>query len=174
MANTSTSGSSAGRALVAQLAAPIRRYLDTESGSAGLLLAATLAALFWANSPWPDSYDRFWHTELSVTLDTHTLNLDLKHWVNDGLMVFFFFIVGLEVKRELVMGELTDRRRASVPLVAAVLGMAVPALVYLAVNPSGEAASAWGVVVSTDTAFLLGRARRWSARRARCSCGCSC
>jgi Na+/H+ antiporter NhaA len=142
--------------LVAQLAAPLRRYLDTESGSAGLLLAATLAALCWANSPWPDSYDHFWHTQLSVTLDTHALALDLRHWVNDGLMVFFFFIVGLEVKRELVMGELTDRRRALVPLVAAALGMAVPALIYLAVNPSGEAASAWAVVVSTDTAFLLG------------------
>ena len=156
MANTSTSGSSAGRALVAQMAAPVRRYLDTESGSAGLLLAATLIALFWANSPWPDSYERFWHTELAFTLDTHTLNLDLKHWVNDGLMVFFFFIVGLEVKRELAMGELTDRRHAAVPMVAALFGLAVPALIYLAVNPSGEAASAWGVVISTDTAFLLG------------------
>ncbi|HUR76087.1 MAG TPA: Na+/H+ antiporter NhaA [Sporichthya sp.] len=156
MANTSTSGSSTGRSLMAQLAAPLRRYLDTESGSAGLLLAATLAALFWANSPWPESYEHFWHTGLSVALDTHALDLDLRHWVNDGLMVFFFFIVGLEVKRELVMGELTDRRRAMVPLVAAALGMAVPALIYLAVNPSGEAASAWGVVVSTDTAFLLG------------------
>jgi NhaA family Na+:H+ antiporter len=156
VANTSTSGSSAGRALVAQMAAPVRRYLDTESGSAGLLLAATLIALFWANSPWPDSYERFWHTQLSLTLDTHTLNLDLKHWVNDGLMVFFFFIVGLEVKRELAMGELTDRRHAAVPMVAALFGLAVPALLYLAVNPSGEAASAWGVVISTDTAFLLG------------------
>ncbi len=142
--------------MVAQMAAPVRRYLDTESGSAGLLLAATLVALFWANSPWPDSYERFWHTELSFTLDTHTLNLDLKHWVNDGLMVFFFFIVGLEVKRELAMGELTDRRHASIPMVAAVFGLAVPAVLYLAVNPSGEAASAWGVVISTDTAFLLG------------------
>ena len=156
MANPSTSGSSAGRALAAQMAAPVRRYLDTESGGAGLLLAATLIALFWANSPWPDSYERFWHTELSVTLNTHTLNLDLKHWVNDGLMVFFFFIVGLEVKRELAMGELTDRRHAAVPMVAAVFGLVVPALLYLAVNPSGEAASAWGVVISTDTAFLLG------------------
>lgn len=156
MADTSTSGSSTGRTRLAQLAVPLRRYLDTESGSAGLLLLATLGALFWANSPWPDSYDRFWHTGLSITFDTHTLDLDLRHWVNDGLMVFFFFIVGLEVKRELVMGELTDRRRALVPMVAAALGMVVPALVYLAVNPSGEAASAWGVVVSTDTAFLLG------------------
>ncbi len=142
--------------MMTRLAAPARRYLDTEAGSAGLLLLATLAALAWANSPWPDSYDRFWHTELSITLDTHTLNLDLKHWVNDGLMVFFFLVVGLEVKRELAMGELTDRRRAAVPLAAALLGLVAPALLFLAINPSGEAASAWGVVISTDTAFLLG------------------
>jgi Na+/H+ antiporter NhaA len=156
VATTSTSGSSAGRARLTQLAAPVRRYLETETGGAGLMLAATVFALLWANSPWPDSYERFWHTEIAVTLDTHTLALDLRHWVNDGLMVFFFFVVGLEVKRELVMGDLTDRRQAATPLVAAALGMAVPALLYLAVNPSGEAASAWGVVVSTDTAFLLG------------------
>lgn len=142
--------------MLTQLTAPVRRYLDTETGGAGLMLAATLFALLWANSPWPDSYESFWHTELSFTFDNHTLDLDLRHWVNDGLMVFFFFVVGLEVKREFVMGELNDRRRAMTPMVAALLGMVAPALLYLAVNPSGEAASAWGVVISTDTAFLLG------------------
>lgn len=140
--------------LTAQVAEPVRRFLRTEAGSAGLLLAATVAALLWANlSP---SYAAFWATEFAVRVGDHELALDLRHWVNDGLMVFFFFVVGLEVKRELVMGDLTDRRRAAVPLAAAVTGLVVPALVYLAVNPSGPAAHAWGVVISTDTAFLLG------------------
>jgi Na+/H+ antiporter NhaA len=103
-----------------------------------------------------DSYDAFWHTEFAVRVGGAELVLDLQHWVNDGLMVFFFFVVGLEIKRELVIGELTDRRRAAVPAVAAVTGLAVPALVYVAFNLGDEAAAAWGVVISTDTAFLLG------------------
>lgn len=140
--------------LSAQVAAPVRRFLRTEAGSAGLLLAATIAALLWANLS--DTYTAFWDTELAISVGDHVLSLSLQHWVNDGLMVFFFFVVGLEVKRELVMGELTDRRRAAVPLAAAITGLAVPALVYVAFNPSGPAAHAWGVVISTDTAFLLG------------------
>lgn len=140
----------------AQLAEPLRRYLGTEAAGAGLLLGATILALVWANSPWSAGYTAFWGTEVSLLVGGAELTLDLQHWVNDGLMVFFFFVIGLEVKREFVMGELTDRRRAAVPLVAAVTGLLVPALVFLAFNPSGEAAQAWGVVISTDTAFLLG------------------
>ena len=141
--------------VLGQLGEPVRRFMRTETGSAGLLLAATLLALGWANL-WPDGYTAFWGTDLALRLGDAELVLDLQHWVNDGLMVFFFFVVGLEVKRELAMGELTDRRRATIPLVAAAAGLAVPALVFLAFNPSGEAAQAWGVVISTDTAFLLG------------------
>ena len=144
------------RDLVAQVAAPLRAFATGEASSAALLLLATIAAVVWANSPWSETYGAFWDTEFAFRLGGAELALDLKHWVNDGLMVFFFFVVGLEVKRELVMGELTDRRRAAVPFAAAVTGLAVPALVYLLFNPSGEAAAAWGVVVSTDTAFLLG------------------
>jgi Na+/H+ antiporter NhaA len=136
--------------------APLRRRLRTEAGSAGLLLAATVVALVWANSPLRDSYESLWHTEFALRFGGAELSLDLHHWVNDGLMVFFFFVVGLEIKRELVMGELTDRRRAAVPAIAAVTGLAVPALVYVAFNLGGEAVGAWGVVISTDTAFLLG------------------
>ncbi|HYO35450.1 MAG TPA: Na+/H+ antiporter NhaA, partial [Geodermatophilus sp.] len=136
--------------------APLRQRLRTEAGGAGLLLAATVVALLWANSPWGGSYETFWHTEFAVRFAGAELALDLQHWVNDGLMVFFFFVVGLEIKRELVMGELTDRRRAAVPALAAVTGLAVPALVYVAFTLGDEAASAWGVVISTDTAFLLG------------------
>jgi Na+/H+ antiporter NhaA len=145
----------AGRGLLARIA-PLRRTLRTEAGSAGLLLAATVVALVWANSPTGDSYSAFWHTEFAVRMGGTELALDLQHWVNDGLMVFFFFVVGLEIKRELVIGELTDQRRAAVPAVAAVTGLVVPALVYVVFNLGDEAAAAWGVVISTDTAFLLG------------------
>ncbi|MGY1823957.1 Na+/H+ antiporter NhaA [Geodermatophilus sp. SYSU D00079] len=144
-----------GRGLLARVA-PLRRRLRTEAGSAGLLLLATVVALLWANSPMGETYDAFWHTEFAVRVGGAELALDLQHWVNDGLMVFFFFVVGLEIKRELVMGELTDRRRAAVPALAAVTGLAVPALVYVLFNLGGPAVSAWGVVISTDTAFLLG------------------
>jgi Na+/H+ antiporter NhaA len=144
-----------GTGLLARVA-PLRRSLRTEAGSAGLLLVATVVALLWANSPMGDSYDTFWHTELAFRMGGTELALDLQHWVNDGLMVFFFFVVGLEIKRELVIGELTDRRRAAVPAVAAVTGLVVPALVYVVFNLGDEAAAAWGVVISTDTAFLLG------------------
>jgi Na+/H+ antiporter NhaA len=129
---------------------------NSETLAAGFLLAATLIALIWANSPFGETYQSFWHTELSVTVGEHGISLDLAHWVNDGLMALFFFVVGLEVKREFAMGELTDRSRAAIPIVAAVAGLAAPALLFLAFNPSGPAAQAWGVVISTDTAFLLG------------------
>ena len=136
--------------------APLGRRLRTEAGGAALLLAATVAALVWANSPWGDSYDTFWHTEIAIRVGGAELALDLQHWVNDGLMTFFFFVVGLEVKRELVLGELADRRRAAVPALAALAGLVVPALVYAVFNLGEEAVSAWGVVISTDTAFLIG------------------
>ena len=144
------------RVLVAQLAQPVRTFLANEAGSAGLLLGATLLALVWANSPLSDSYVSLWHTELAVRLGDAQIAMDLGHWVDDGLMVLFFFVVGLEVRRELSMGELTDRRNLVVPGLAALGGLIVPALIYLAINPSGEAASGWGVVIGTDTAFLLG------------------
>ncbi len=144
------------RALVAQLAAPLRSFVATEAGSAGLLLAATAAALVWANSPWSDAYESLWGTELAVRIGGAELVRDLRHWVDDGLMALFFLVIGLEVRRELSMGELTDRRRMDVPAIAALGGLAVPALLYLAVNPSGDAAAGWGIVIGTDTAFLLG------------------
>lgn len=131
-------------------------YIRTEGGSAGLLVLAALIALFWANSPASDLYERIWHTELTITVGGGTLAMDLHHWVNDALMVVFFFVVGLEVRREFSVGELTDRRRLVVPVVAGIGGMLVPAGIYLLVNPSGEAAGGWGVVIGTDTAFLLG------------------
>jgi NhaA family Na+:H+ antiporter len=144
------------RQLAQQLAGPLRSFIATEAGSAGLLLAATVAALVWANSPLSDSYEDLWGTVLELRLGDDAISLDLRHWVNDGLMVFFFFVVGLEVRRELAMGELTDRSRLRIPVIAALAGIVVPAAIYLALNPSGAAAQGWGVAISTDTAFVLG------------------
>ena len=141
---------------LAQLSGPLRRFLHTEAGSAALLLAATLLALAWANSPWSAQYTSLWEAEASLSLGPWALSMDLHHWVNDGFMALFFFVVGLEVRREFSIGELTDRRRATIPLVAAVGGLTVPALLYLVLAPSGDAALGWGVVIGTDTAFMLG------------------
>ena len=110
----------------------------------------------WANSPWAESYWTLLDTHVGFTFGDHHFELTVKHLVNDGLMTFFFFIVGLEVTREFAIGELTDRSRAAVPVVAAIAGLAIPAVIFLLFNPSGEDAQAWGVVISTDTAFLIG------------------
>jgi Na+/H+ antiporter NhaA len=127
-----------------------------ENCAAGLLLAFTLAAILWANSPWAETYSALLHTHVGFTFGGHSFELTLQHLINDGLMTFFFFIVGLEVTSEFAIGELTDRARAAVPVVAAFAGLTVPAVIFLLFNPSGEDAQAWGVVISTDTAFLIG------------------
>jgi Na+/H+ antiporter NhaA len=127
-----------------------------EKAAAALLLACTLIAIAWANSPWAESYWGFLDTHVGASFGGEHFDLTVKHLVNDGLMAFFFFIVGLEVTREFAIGELTDRSRASVPVVAAMAGLAIPAVTFLMFNPSGANAHAWGVVISTDTAFLIG------------------
>lgn len=137
------------------IAAPLRNYLDTEVSGAFVLLAASLAALIWANVD-PHSYESLWATELSISIGSHTLGGDLHYWVNDGLMTFFFLVVGLEVRREFDMGELRERRRVAIPVMAAIGGMVLPALIYLAFNAGGANAHGWGVVMPTDTAFALG------------------
>lgn len=144
------------RALSGQLSEPLRRFLATESGGALVLVAATLVALVWANSPASASYGQLWATPASVRLGDLALAMDLHHWVNDGLMVVFFLVIGLEVRRDLAVGELTDRRRVVLPVLAGIGGMVLPAALYLLIAPSGEAAAGWGVVIGTDTAFLLG------------------
>ena len=134
----------------------LRSFLSTEAGGAGLLAVAALAALVWANWPGSQTYAHLWETPTLIEIGSWRLDLNLHEWINDGLMVVFFLVVGMEVRRELSMGELTDRRRIVVPLVAALLGIVVPAAIYLALNPSGPAAAGWGVVIGTDTAFMLG------------------
>jgi Na+/H+ antiporter NhaA len=138
------------------LGAPVRDFLGTETGSAVVLLAAVLAALLWANSPWSASYESLWTTKLSITIGSGGIAADLRHWVNQGLMTFFFLVVGLEAKRELDMGELRERRRLAIPVFAALGGMSVPIAIYLALNAGGPGAHGWGAAMSTDTAFALG------------------
>ena len=141
--------------------APLVRHAVKKGGtsdrlSALLLLTFTLIAIAWANSPWGATYDEFWDTEVEIIVGEFAAHLTLHQLVNDGLMAFFFFTVGLEVKREFTIGELTDRRRAAVPVIAAVAGLAIPAAIFLLLNANTGQAHAWGVVISTDTAFLLG------------------
>jgi Na+/H+ antiporter NhaA len=144
------------RALIGQVSAPLRAFLATEAGSVGLLVGATAAALAWANSPWAGVYESLWSTEFSMRLGSMQLAMDLHDWVNDGVMALFFFVIGLEVRRELSVGALRNPRSAVVPLLAALGGMAIPAALFLVINPSGPASAGWGVVIGTDTAFLLG------------------
>lgn len=129
--------------------------LRTESGSALLLVAVSLIALLWANSPLSDAYFHLWETPISVDIGDLRFDMNLHHWINDGLMVVFFFLIGLEVRQEFAVGSLQDRSRAMVPLIAGLAGVALPALIYLAIA-GGTAPAGWGVVVGTDTAFLLG------------------
>ncbi|HEX7535969.1 MAG TPA: Na+/H+ antiporter NhaA, partial [Dermatophilaceae bacterium] len=134
---------------------PLSRFLQTESGSAAVLLAATVAALVWANVA-SASYQAVWRTELSVQVGGSGVSMDLVGWVNSGLMTFFFFVVGLEARRELDMGELRERRRVILPLTAGLAGMSVAVVLYLVVNAGEASARGWGVAMSTDTAFALG------------------
>ncbi|MGW4796669.1 Na+/H+ antiporter NhaA [Nonomuraea sp. NPDC004297] len=134
----------------------LRAFLRTEAGSTTVLLAATVLALLWANSPWGDTYEAFWHTTTGISFGDAQFTLDLRHWVNDGLMTVFFFLIGLEVSYEVRLGQLRDRRLIAVPAVAALGGMLVPAGLYLLLNWGGPGAGGWGVPIATDTAFVLG------------------
>ncbi|MGH2445195.1 MAG: Na+/H+ antiporter NhaA [Candidatus Limnocylindria bacterium] len=136
--------------------AVLRSFLNTEAGSAVVLLAATIAALAWANSPWGDAYDGLWATDISLRLGEYELSATLGHWVNDGLMTLFFLLIGLEVRREFDMGEFRERRRVAVPVLAAVGGMLLPIAIFLWLNPGGETARGWAMVMATDTAFAVG------------------
>ncbi|MBD0328687.1 MAG: Na+/H+ antiporter NhaA [Thermoleophilia bacterium] len=154
---TTTTDAPAGRTAWARnVAVPLRAFLHTETSGGLVLLAAALAALAWVNSPWGSSYEALWSTELVLRLGDWSVGGDLHFWINDGLMAIFFFVVGLEVRREFDMGELRDRRRAAVPLVAAVGGMAVPIAIYLLATGGTGAVGGWGIVMPTDTAFALG------------------
>ncbi len=133
-----------------------QQFTRLQASGGILLLAATVLALIWANSPWGHSYFELWETYLKIELGDLALKESLLHWVNDGLMVIFFFLVGLEIKREILVGELASLRRATLPLMAAVGGMVLPAALYILFNLGGDGASGWGIPMATDIAFLLG------------------
>ncbi|HEY7207375.1 MAG TPA: Na+/H+ antiporter NhaA [Gaiellaceae bacterium] len=142
-------------ALSRNLALPVRDFLRTETGSAAVLVGAVVVALVWANVA-SGSYESLWTTELSIRLGHWEVVEDLRGWVNEGLMTFFFLVVGLEARREFDMGELRERKRIALPVVAALGGMLAPVLIYLAFNAGGPGRSGWGVAMSTDTALALG------------------
>ncbi|HET6944820.1 MAG TPA: Na+/H+ antiporter NhaA, partial [Gaiellaceae bacterium] len=137
------------------LTTPLRDFLSTETGSAALLLAAAVAALVWTNAD-ASSYNRVWHTELAIRLGDAGITQDLRGWINTGLMTFFFFVVGLEARREFDLGELRERRRVTLPVLAGLGGMVVPVGIYLALNAGRSSVHGWGAAMSTDTAFALG------------------
>lgn len=139
-----------------RLASTLNLLLKDEAISGKLLIAASVLALLVVNSPLRSLYDTFWHTDLSIGIGNAVLSEDLLHWVNDGLMAIFFLVIGLEIKREIVHGQLRKPRKAVLPIAAAIGGMAVPALIYALFNMSGEALGGWGIPVATDIAFAIG------------------
>jgi NhaA family Na+:H+ antiporter len=134
----------------------LRAFVHDEAFGGILLLACAIVALVWANSPWKDRYEEFWHTSLTLGTSHFNLTESLLHWVNDGLMAIFFFVVGLEIKREVLTGELASPRRAAFPAIAALGGVLVPAAIYVAVNAGGPGETGWGIPMATDIAFALG------------------
>ncbi|MBK7948894.1 MAG: Na+/H+ antiporter NhaA [Deltaproteobacteria bacterium] len=140
-----------------RLRRPIDRFMEVQASGGILLLAATLVALVWANSPWRDVYHHLWDHSLAIRFDDYELRRTLHHWINDGLMAMFFFVVGLELKREVVGGQLSKPSQAILPVAAGVGGMLFPATIYALVNgTAGAAADGWGIPMATDIAFAVG------------------
>ena len=135
---------------------PFEEFIHRQTTGGLLLVATAIIALLIANSPWAYLYDQVQHLGIGINIGSWSLEQSLHHWVNDGLMALFFFVVGLELKREILVGELANLRMAALPIFAAVGGMVVPALIYFAINPHGDAARGWGIPMATDIAFALG------------------
>ena len=145
-----------GKTAIETLTKPFEEFARLESSGGILLIGCTLAALLWANSPWSHAYFELWHTKLTVGFAEATLSKEIHFWINDGLMAIFFLLVGLEIKREVLIGELASMQKAALPLVAAIGGMLVPAGFYFIFNQSGPGAAGWGIPMATDIAFALG------------------
>jgi Na+:H+ antiporter, NhaA family len=144
------------RAPIDLITSPFLRFARMEAAGGVLLLLATAAALIWANSSWENSYHQIWHAQVTISMGTLSISESRHEWVNDGLMSIFFFLVGLEIKRELLIGELSSFRQAAFPFMAAIGGSIVPALIYAAINRGGAGANGWGIPMATDIAFALG------------------
>ena len=141
---------------VHRLLAPLQEFFALETSAGFVLLLCTIIALLWANSPWAESYVALWHTTAGVAFDHFRLLRDLHFWVNDGLMSIFFFVVGLEIKRELLEGELHSPKQAALPILAALGGVVVPAIIYGRFNAGGLGSAGWGIPMATDIAFAVG------------------
>jgi len=142
--------------LALRIVRPVERFLHVQAASGAVLLVMAVVALVWANSPWGHLYDALWHTPVVLGIGPFTFTQSLHFWINDGLMTIFFFVVGLEIRREIYQGELSELKRATLPIAAAVGGMIAPALIYLALNPTGPERRGWGVPMATDIAFAVG------------------
>src|SRR5262249_41198689 len=141
---------------IAAILSPFVRFARREASGGIVLLICTLVALVWANSPWASTYHTIWDAHVRISLDRFTLSETRHDWVNDGLMAFFFFLVGLEIKREALIGELSSLKQAAFPFFAAMGGVAFPALIYFAINQGTLAERGWGIPMATDIAFSLG------------------
>lgn len=155
--NKTTSMNSPKRSPIEKVTYPIQKFIQNEKAGGIVLGVSVLVALILANSPLREAYHHFFEHRFGFQVDGNTyLEYNLHHWINDGLMSVFFFVVGLELKREIVAGELSEPRKALLPIAAAIGGMLVPALIYFSLNPSGEVSSGWGIPMATDIAFALG------------------
>ena len=141
---------------VERIVRPFQDFAHKQSSGGILLIIATAVVLVWANSPWAESYAALWHTKLTVGVGDFSASKDLTHWINDGLMAVFFFVVGLEIKREVLVGELSSVRGAALPVAAAVGGAVVPALIYVALNAGTEGSAGWGITKGPHHRFALG------------------
>ncbi len=148
--------SSAPEPILVRVLRPFQQFTHTEAAGGIVLLACAAVALLWANSPWAASYFHLWEATIGIRVGGRALDLSLHHWINDGLMAVFFFVVGLEIKREMLVGELSSPRQAALPIAGALGGMVVPALIYATFNAGGPGAPGWGIPMATDIAFALG------------------
>ncbi len=141
---------------IRQIVRPFQEFFRIEASSGIVLIVVTVIALIWANSPWAERYFQLWETEAGIVFGQFHLEMHLSHWINDGLMAIFFFLVGLEIKREILVGELSTPKKALLPIAAAIGGMIFPAAIYLAINAGTEGQAGWGIPMATDIAFALG------------------
>ncbi|WP_304131857.1 Na+/H+ antiporter NhaA [Ignavibacterium album] len=141
---------------IERLLNPLQEFMHAETSGGIVLIICTIIALIWANSPFADSYHHLWHTYITFDFGGYILKHSLHHWINDGLMVIFFFVVGLEIKRELLVGELSSAKKAALPVAGALGGMILPALIYFYFNAGKEGAAGWGIPMATDIAFVVG------------------
>jgi NhaA family Na+:H+ antiporter len=135
---------------------PLSRFISNSTTSGIVLFSSAAVALVLSNSPWSEEFKQLWKHQVSIGYDEYILSKDLQHWINDGLMALFFFVVGLELKREIIAGELSSLKKAALPVAAAIGGMLLPALVYLIFNHTGDTVHGWGIPMATDIAFALG------------------